>query len=79
MAYDANTDYKALQSKLKKQMETASADERAQLQAQWDAAEASKIDKIASDLSKWGKWASHSELDSAAGIMAENQDRKSVV
>ena len=74
MAYDANTDYRALQSKLKKQMETTTdANERAQLQAQWDAADVSRTEKMASNLSKYGKWASDSELDSAAGIMAENQ------
>lgn len=74
MAYDVNTDYRALQNQLKKQMQaTTNAEELAQLQAQYDAADLSRTEKLASNLSQYGKWASDSELDSAAGIMAENQ------
>lgn len=74
MAYDASTDYRAIQNALKKQMEeTTDEQEQAQLQAQWDAAEQSRTEKLASNLSQYGKWASDSELDSAAGVMAQNQ------
>ena len=74
MAYDASTDYRAIQNALKKQMEeTTDEQEQAQLQSQWDAAEQSRTEKLASNLSQYGKWASDSELDSAAGVMAQNQ------
>lgn len=74
MAYDVNTDYKALQDALKKQKAaTPDAATQAALQSQIDAAEQSRTEKLASDLTKFGKFASDSELDSAAGIAAQNQ------
>jgi hypothetical protein len=74
MAYSAQIDYKALQDSLKKQMETATDEAtKANLQAQINAAEQSRIEKIASNLNTYGKYANGSELDSAAGIMATNQ------
>lgn len=74
MAYDANTDYKSLQIALKKQLETEiDPTKKAQLQAQYDSAEQSRLEKMASDLSKYGKYATGAELDSAAGIVAQNQ------
>lgn len=74
MAYDANTDYKSLQIALKKQLETEiDPTKKAQLQAQYDAAEQSRVEKMASDLSKYGKYATGAELDSAAGIVAQSQ------
>ena len=74
MAYNTSTDYKALQDSLKKQLE-ATTDEatRANLQAQINAADQSRIEKIASNLNTYGKYANDSELDSAAGIQATNQ------
>ena len=74
MAYSANTDYKALQDSLKKQL-AAATDEatKANLQAQIDAANQSRIEKIASNLNTYGKYANENELDSAAGIQATNQ------
>ena len=74
MAYQADIDYKALQNALKKQMDAeADASKKAQLQAQYDAAEQSRLEKIASDLTRYGKYANGTELDSAAGIVAQNQ------
>jgi len=74
MAYDVNTDYSALQSTLKKQLaSTTDPTQKATIQSQIDAAEQSRIEKTASDLQKYGQYASGSELDSAAGIMANNQ------
>ena len=74
MAYSANTDYKALQDSLKKQL-AAATDEatKSNLQAQINAADQSRIEKIASNLNTYGKYANDSELDSAAGIQATNQ------
>jgi len=74
MAYDAGTDYTALQNSLKNQMGTETdPDRRAALQRLYDTAEQSRIAKMASSLQKYGKYASDSELDSAAGIQANNQ------
>ena len=74
MAYDAGTDYTALQNSLKNQMGTETdPDRRAALQRLSDTAGQSKLEKIASNLQKYGKYASDSELDSAAGIQANNQ------
>ena len=74
MAYDAGTDYTALQNSLKNQMGTETdPDRRAALQRLYDTAEQSRIAKMASSLQKYGKYATDSELDSAAGIQANNQ------
>ena len=74
MAYDAGTDYTALQNSLKNQMGTETdPDRRAALQRLYDTAEQSRIAKMASSLQKYGKYATDSELDAAAGIQANNQ------
>ena len=74
MAFDVNIDYKALQNSLKNQMGTETdPDRRAALQRLYDTAEQSRIAKMASSLQKYGKYATDSELDSAAGIQANNQ------
>lgn len=74
MAYDVNTDYKALIDTLKKQKQaTLASTDASSLGAQIAAAEQSRTEKIASDLQTFGKYANASELDSAAGIMAQNQ------
>ena len=74
MAYDVNTDYTAQDAELKKQLAAATdAATKAALQAQINANQASKEQKIASDLTKFGKYANDSELNNAAGIMATNQ------
>ena len=74
MAFDVNTDYKAKQNEIKKQMdaETDPA-KKAALQVEFDAAGQSRNEKLASNLQKYGKYATDSELDSAAGIQANNQ------
>ena len=74
MAFDANTDYKAKQNEIKKQMdaETDPA-KKAALQVEFNAAGQSRNEKLASNLQKYGKYATDSELDSAAGIQANNQ------
>ena len=74
MAYDVNIDYTAKNAELQKAL-AAATDEatKAAIQAQIAANQSSKEEKVASDLTKWGKFASASELDSAAGIMATNQ------
>ena len=74
MAFDVNTDYKAKQNEIKKQMdaETDPA-KKAALQVEFDDAGQSRNEKIASNLQKYGKYATDSELDSAAGIQANNQ------
>ena len=74
MAFDVNTDYKAKQNEIKKQMdaETDPA-KKAALQVEFDAAGQSRNEKLASNLQKYGKYASDSELDAAAGIQANNQ------
>ena len=74
MAYDVNTDYTALQNELKKQKLAATdAATQASIQAQIDAAEQSRNEKIASNITKYGQYATDSELDAAAGIAATNQ------
>ena len=74
MAYDVNTDYKAQNEALKKQLAAAiDTATKAALQAQIDANDQSRVEKMASDLTTYGKYASDSELDSAAGIIAQNQ------
>lgn len=74
MAYDAGTDYSALQNSLKNQMGAETdPDRRAALQRLYDTAEQSRIAKMASSLQKYGKYATDSELDAAAGIQANNQ------
>jgi len=74
MAYNVTTDYKALQDALKKQKELETDyTKQAALQSQIDAAQSSKEEKIASDLTAYGKYANDSELNNAAGIMAQNQ------
>lgn len=74
MAFDANIDYKAKQIEIQKQIdaETDPA-KKAALQAEFNAAGQSRNEKIASNLQKYGKYASDSELDAAAGIQANNQ------
>ena len=74
MAFDVNTDYKAKQNEIKKQMdaETDPA-KKAALQVEFNDAGQSRNEKIASNLQKYGKYATDSELDSAAGIQANNQ------
>ena len=74
MAFDVNTDYKAKQNEIKKQMdaETDPA-KKAALQVEFNAAGQSRNEKLASNLQKYGKYATDSELDSAAGIQANNQ------
>ena len=74
MAFDVNTDYKAKQNEIKKQMdaETDPA-KKAALQVEFNAAGQSRNEKLASNLQKYGKYASDSELDAAAGIQANNQ------
>ena len=74
MAFDVNTDYKAKQNEIKKQMdaETDPA-KKAALQVEFDAAGQSRNEKLASNLQKYGKYATDSELDAAAGIQANNQ------
>ena len=74
MAYDAGTDYTALQNWIKNQMETETdPDRRAALQRMSDAAGQSRNEKLASNLQKYGKYATDPELDAAAGIQANNQ------
>ena len=74
MAYDVNTDYTAKNAELQKALAAATdAATKAALQAQIDANQASKEEKIASDLTAYGKYANDSELNNAAGIMANNQ------
>lgn len=74
MAYDAGTDYTALQNSLKNQMDAETdPDRKAALQRLYDTAEQSRIAKMASSLQKYGKYATDSELDAAAGIRANNQ------
>ena len=74
MAYDVNIDYKAKQNEIKKQMdaETDPA-KKAALQVEFNDAGQSRNEKLASNLQKYGKYATDSELDSAAGIQANNQ------
>ena len=74
MAFDVNTDYKAKQNEIKKQMDAETDPvKKAALQVEFDAAGQSRNEKIASNLQKYGKYATDSELDSAAGIQANNQ------
>jgi len=59
MAYDVNTDYSALKTALQKQKSaTTDPTAQAQLQSQIDATEQARIQKTASDISKYGKYAS---------------------
>ena len=74
MAYNTSTDYTAQNAVLKKQLEAETdAAKKAALQAQINANQSSKEEKIASDLTAYGKYANDSELNNAAGIMAQNQ------
>jgi len=74
MAYQVGTDYTARDAELKKQLAAAQdAATKAALQAQLTANQSSKEEKIASDLTAYGKYANDSELNNAAGIMAQNQ------
>ncbi|MGL5995035.1 MAG: hypothetical protein ACRC1I_00700, partial [Pseudomonas proteolytica] len=74
MAYDVNTDYKAKQNEIKKQMDAETDPvKKAALQVEFNAAGQSRNEKLASNLQKYGKYATDSELDSAAGIQANNQ------
>lgn len=74
MAFDVNTDYKAKQNEIKKQMDAETDPvKKAALQAQYDAAEQSRIEKIASNLQKYGQYATTPELDAVSRIQANNQ------
>ena len=74
MAFDVNTDYKAKQNEIKKQMDAETDPvKKAALQVEFDAAGQYRNEKLASNLQKYGKYATDSELDSAAGIQANNQ------
>lgn len=74
MAYDANIDYQAKKDALKKQMETETdPTRRAALQAEYDAADQARMEKMASDLTAYGKYATGGELNRAAGIAANAQ------
>lgn len=74
MAYNASVDYQALKNQIQKQIDAeTNATKKAQLQSQYDAAEQSRLEKMASDLGTYGKYATGSELNQAAGIAAENQ------
>ena len=74
MAYQVDVDYKAKQNALKKQMETETdPTKKAALQAEYDAADQSRMEKMASDLTAYGKYATGEELNSAAGIAANAQ------
>lgn len=71
MAYDANIDYSSLKKNLQQQLATTTdPTQRAQLQSQIDAADQSRTEKIASDLYKYGQYATGSELDAAANYQA---------
>ena len=74
MAYQVDVDYKAKQNALKKQMETETdPTRRAALQNEYNAADQARMEKIAGNLSAYGKYATTNELDSAAGIAANAQ------
>ena len=74
MAYQVDKDYSAANTELKKQLAAATdAATKAALQAQINANQASREQKIASDLTKFGKYASDTELNNAAGIISTNQ------
>ena len=74
MAYDVNVDYKAKNIELQKQLAAATdSATKAALQAQIDANDQSRVEKSASDIYTYGKYLTGSELDSAAGIAAQNQ------
>ena len=74
MAYDVNTDYTAKNAELQKALAAATdAATKAAIQAQITANQSSREEKIASDLTTYGKYANDSELNNAAGIIANNQ------
>jgi hypothetical protein len=74
MAYDAGIDYQAKKNALKKQMETETdPTRRAALQNEYNAADQARMEKMASDLTAYGKYATGGELNSAAGIAANAQ------
>lgn len=74
MAYEAGIDYQAKKNSLKKQLETETdPTRRAALQTEYDAADQARLEKIAGNLSAYGKYATTNELDSAAGIAANAQ------
>ena len=74
MAYDVNVDYKAKNIELQKQLAAATDPAtKAAIQAQIDANDQSRLEKSASDIYTYGKYLNGSELDSAAGIAAQNQ------
>ena len=74
MAFDVNTDYKAKQNEIKKQMdaETDPA-KKAALQVEFDAAGQSRNEKIASNLQKYGQYATTPELDAVSKIQANQR------
>ena len=74
MAYDVNIDYKAKQNEIQKQIDAETDPvKKAALQVEFNDAGQSRNEKLASNLQKYGKYATDSELDSAAGIQANNQ------
>ena len=74
MAFDVNIDYKAKQNEIKKQMdaETDPA-KKAALQAEFDAAGQSRNEKLASNLQKYGQYATAPELDAVSKIQANQR------
>ena len=74
MAYDIKTDYSAKNAELQKALAAATdSATKAAIQAQITANQSSREEKIASDLTTYGKYANDSELNNAAGIIANNQ------
>ncbi|MGL5998064.1 MAG: hypothetical protein ACRC1I_16385, partial [Pseudomonas proteolytica] len=74
MAYDVNIDYRAKQNEIQKQIDAETDPvKKAALQVEFNAAGQSRNEKLASNLQKYGKYATDPELDSAAGIQANNQ------
>lgn len=74
MAYDVNIDYKAKQNEIQKQIDAETDPvKKAALQVEFNDAGQSRNEKLASNLQKYGKYATDSELDAAAGIQANNQ------
>lgn len=72
MAYDVNTDYSAIIKSLKeKQASLTDQAEIAALQAQIEAAEVSRVQKIASNTAEYGKWADDATLDKVFNYQAE--------
>ena len=74
MAFDVNTDYTTLKNSLKKQMDAETdAAKKTALQSQYDAAEQARTEKIASNLQKYGQYATTPELDAVSRIQANQR------